>query len=109
VSRGSTSNATPASRGTRRSATRPNGRATPHSWSFQQLGGHVAYKATRAGVPVELTDPAYLSQRCATCGHIDRNNLPNQATFGCTSRGVAAHADVKAAAPSPSAALRAGQ
>ena len=42
-------------------------------------------------------DPAYTSQACSRCGHISKKNRSDQATFRCTSRGFAEHADVKAA------------
>ncbi|WP_372339566.1 zinc ribbon domain-containing protein [Nocardiopsis sp. CC223A] len=41
-------------------------------------------------------DPAYTSQECCECGHTDRKNRPDQATFTCTSCGFAEHADVNA-------------
>ncbi|MDA2805348.1 RNA-guided endonuclease InsQ/TnpB family protein [Nocardiopsis suaedae] len=72
-------------------------RVTLHSWSFAQLGSYIAYKAKRAGVPVEYVDPAYTSQGCSACGHTDKGNRPAQATFSCTSCGFAEHADVNAA------------
>ncbi|WP_037969260.1 RNA-guided endonuclease InsQ/TnpB family protein [Streptosporangium amethystogenes] len=72
-------------------------RVTLHSWSFHQLGQLVAYKAARAGVALVHVDPAYTSQACSSCGHIDKKNRPDQATFSCTSCGFAEHADVNAA------------
>ncbi|MGN9847582.1 RNA-guided endonuclease InsQ/TnpB family protein, partial [Nonomuraea sp. H19] len=72
-------------------------RVTLHSWSFHQLGSFLAYKARRAGVAVVYVDPAYSSQECSACHHIDKNNRPDQATFTCTSCGFAEHADVNAA------------
>ena len=72
-------------------------RVTLHSWAFAQLGWFVAYKAARAGVAVVYVNPAYTSQRCSACGHIDKKNRPDQATFQCTSCGFAEHADVNAA------------
>ncbi|WP_326820487.1 RNA-guided endonuclease InsQ/TnpB family protein [Streptosporangium sp. NBC_01756] len=72
-------------------------RVTLHSWSFRQLGAYIAYKATRAGLPVVHVDPRYTSQGCSACGHIDKKNRPDQATFSCTSCGFAEHADVNAA------------
>ncbi|MEV0404772.1 transposase [Actinoallomurus sp. NPDC050550] len=72
-------------------------RVTLHSWSFAQLGQFIAYKATRAGVPVVHVDPRYTSQGCSACGHIDKKNRPTQAVFCCTSCGFAEHADVNAA------------
>jgi IS605 OrfB family transposase len=62
-------------------------RVTLHSWSFAQLGQFTAYKARLAGVPVVYVDPAYTSQRCSACGHADKKNRPDQATFSCTSCG----------------------
>ncbi len=72
-------------------------RVTLHSWSFAQLGDYIAYKAKRAGVPVVYVDPAYTSQGCSACDHVDKRNRPNQATFRRTSCGFAEHADVNAA------------
>lgn len=72
-------------------------RATLHSWAFAQLGRFTAYKALLAGVPVVYVDPAYTSQMCSSCGHVDKRNRQNQATFCCMSCGFAEHADVNAA------------
>ncbi|MEV4753220.1 transposase [Streptosporangium sp. NPDC049248] len=72
-------------------------RVTLHSWSFHQLGRFIAYKAARQGVAVVYVDPAYTSQACSSCGHVDKRNRPDQATFSCTSCGFAEHADVNAA------------
>ncbi|MFE4677305.1 RNA-guided endonuclease InsQ/TnpB family protein, partial [Streptomyces sp. NPDC056723] len=54
-------------------------RATHSSWAFAQLGQFIAYKARRAGVPVVFVDPAYTSQQCCECGHIDKKNRASQA------------------------------
>ncbi|WP_433414013.1 RNA-guided endonuclease InsQ/TnpB family protein [Microtetraspora malaysiensis] len=64
-------------------------RVTLHSWSFHQLGSFIAYKAARHGVAVIHVDPAYTSQTCSACGHVDKANRPSQATFSCTSCGFA--------------------
>ncbi|MBE1591427.1 RNA-guided endonuclease InsQ/TnpB family protein [Nonomuraea angiospora] len=72
-------------------------RVTLHSWSFQQLGAFIGYKAARAGVAVIHVDPSYTSQQCSHCGHVDKNNRLDQETFSCTSCGFAEHADVNAA------------
>ncbi|MFG2793725.1 RNA-guided endonuclease InsQ/TnpB family protein [Streptomyces sp. NPDC048419] len=69
-------------------------RVTLHSWSFHQLGTFVAYKARRAGVAVVYVDPAYTSQECSQCHHIDKRNRPAQAVFTCRSCGFVAHADL---------------
>ncbi|TDE55690.1 transposase, partial [Nonomuraea mesophila] len=72
-------------------------RVTLHSWSFHQLGSFIAYKAARNGVALIHIDPAYTSQQCSACGHVDKKNRPDQETFLCTSCGFAEHADVNAA------------
>ena len=62
-----------------------------------QLGAFIEYKARRAGVLVVWVDPAYTSQTCSACGHVDRKSRINQATFECCRCGFAGHADVNAA------------
>ncbi|WP_329128222.1 RNA-guided endonuclease InsQ/TnpB family protein [Streptomyces sp. NBC_01465] len=68
-------------------------RAQLHSWSFHQLGSFLAYKARRVGVPLVYVDPAYTSQQCSECYHIDRKNRIDQATFACRACGFLANAD----------------
>ncbi|MFB6677308.1 RNA-guided endonuclease InsQ/TnpB family protein [Streptomyces sp. NPDC056390] len=68
-------------------------RVALHSWAFAQLADFIVYKARRAGVPVVFVDPAYTSQQCCQCGHIDKKNRVNQARFTCRNCGVVAHAD----------------
>ncbi|MFE8947844.1 RNA-guided endonuclease InsQ/TnpB family protein [Streptomyces sp. NPDC007856] len=68
-------------------------RVTLHSWAFAQLGGFIVYKAKRAGVPLVFVDPAYTSQTCAQCGHVDKRNRVDQELFICRGCGVVAHAD----------------
>ncbi|MER6251267.1 transposase [Streptomyces sp. NPDC001584] len=72
---------------------RKDQRTSLHSWGFHQLAAFVEYKAKRAGVPLVYVDPAYTSQQCSECGHIDRKNRVDQATFGCRSCGTLMHAD----------------
>lgn len=70
-------------------------RATHASWAFAQLGEFLTYKSARAGVPIVRVDPAYTSQRCTTCGHIDKRNRTSQAQFVCRACGfIAEHADI---------------
>ncbi|MET9183372.1 transposase [Kitasatospora aureofaciens] len=64
-----------------------------HSGSFHQLGRYIAYKAERAGVPLVYIDPAYTSQQCSQCHHIDRRNRSSQSKFACRACGVTMHAD----------------
>jgi IS605 OrfB family transposase len=68
-----------------------------HTWSFHRLGSFIGDKAVRAGIAVIHVDPSFTSQQCSHCGHVDRNNRPDQATFSCTSCSFAEHADVNAA------------
>ena len=46
---------------------------------------------------VEKVSPAFMSQRCSACGHVDANSRESQARFVCTACGFAGHADVNAA------------
>ncbi|MFE2984804.1 RNA-guided endonuclease InsQ/TnpB family protein [Streptomyces sp. NPDC059262] len=68
-------------------------RVTLHSWAFAQLGDFIVYKAKRAGVPLVFVDPAYTSQTCAECGHVDKRNRVDQGLFICRGCGGVAHAD----------------
>jgi len=68
-------------------------RATLHNWAFYQLRTFITYKAKRYGVPVILVDPRNTSRTCPSCGHIDKANRPNQATFSCVVCGFAGLAD----------------
>ncbi|HTI26605.1 MAG TPA: transposase [Kutzneria sp.] len=72
-------------------------RATLHSWAFAQLGGFLAYKAQRAGVALVRVDPAYTSQTCHACGHVDKRNRRSQAVFHCGRCDFVGHADHNAA------------
>jgi putative transposase len=46
---------------------------------------------------VQKVPPAYTSQRCSACGHVDRGSRKSQALFLCTACGHTANADVNAA------------
>jgi putative transposase len=46
---------------------------------------------------VEKVSPAFTSQRCSACGHVDRDARESQAVFRCTACGFACNADVNAA------------
>lgn len=72
-------------------------RAKRSNWSFAQLRAFIEYKAKMAGVLVKLVDPAYTSQKCHVCGHVDGRNRKSQSGFLCCACGHAAHADVNAA------------
>jgi IS605 OrfB family transposase len=72
-------------------------RATLHSWAFAQLRSFIVYKAQLKGVPVHFVDPRNTSRTCPACGHCAKENRKSQASFVCTSCGVAGPADVIAA------------
>lgn len=72
-------------------------RATLHSWSFAHLGGLIAYKAERSGVPVVYVDPRNTSRTCPECGCIDKRNRQTQSSFLCITCGLAGPADTFAA------------
>jgi putative transposase len=46
---------------------------------------------------VEKVQPAYTSQCCSACGHVDRKSRESQAVFRCTACHFACNADVNAA------------
>ncbi|HEY6479168.1 MAG TPA: transposase, partial [Streptosporangiaceae bacterium] len=46
---------------------------------------------------VEKVSPAFTSQRCSACGHVDPKARESQAGFRCTACGFACNADVNAA------------
>ncbi|MGH3274218.1 MAG: RNA-guided endonuclease InsQ/TnpB family protein [Streptosporangiaceae bacterium] len=46
---------------------------------------------------VEKVNPAFTSQRCSACGHVDPKSRKSQASFRCTACGFACNADVNAA------------
>ena len=72
-------------------------RAKMSGWSFFQLRTFIEYKARRAGIHVEPVDPKYTSQTCAACGHCEKDNRQNQASFLCKVCGHKDHADRNAA------------
>jgi putative transposase len=64
-------------------------------WHLLELALRNAARYT--GTTVVLVNPAYTSQTCNPCGHVDPKNRESQAAFECTSCGHRAHADVNAA------------
>jgi putative transposase len=51
----------------------------------------------KAASRVEKIKPAFTSQRCSACGHVDAKSRESQARFVCTACGFACNADVNAA------------
>ena len=58
-----------------------------------ELRRNLEYKCGRL---IEV-NPAYTSQRCHKCGHVDKENRKTQARFQCVSCGFASNADTNAA------------
>ena len=67
------------------------------NWSYYQLQQYIEYKAEREGIKVRYIDPAYTSQTCARCGHVDKENRQTQEKFICTECGFELNADHNAA------------
>lgn len=67
-----------------------------HNWNFFQLRSFIEYKAIAEGLKVVQVKPEYTSQRCHVCGHAEKGNRPNQATFKCKACDYQANADFNA-------------
>lgn len=67
------------------------------NWPYYDLQQKIEYKAREAGIEVIRINPEYTSQRCNRCGHISKENRPDQATFECGSCGLKTNADFNAA------------
>ena len=76
-----------------RSTIRKSQRRNHHSWSFNQLREFLSYKAAIAGVPIVLIDPAYTSQECPICHHVEKANRPSRDKLKCVTRGFSGYAD----------------
>lgn len=63
------------------------------SWSYYELQQMIQYKADREGIKVRFINPAYTSQTCSKCGHVDRENRKTQAQFECVECGFKLNAD----------------
>ena len=62
-----------------------------------KLATRICVKAESAGRRVWMVRPENTSRRCSQCGHTDKRNRPDQATFCCTSCSHEANADTNAA------------
>lgn len=65
-------------------------------WSYYQLQSYIEYKAERENIKVRYVDPAYTSQTCSRCGHIDKESRQTQEKFECTKCGHTMNADYNA-------------
>ena len=77
----------------KRTKARKSNRSRMQGWSFFQLRSFIEYKSALAGVPVEIINPAYTSQRCSQCGHTSRKNRKSQSKFTCVSCSYVDNAD----------------
>jgi putative transposase len=55
------------------------------------------YKTANAGTKVVKVNPRFTSQTCSACGHCEKANREDQATFVCKQCGLAMNADHNAA------------
>ena len=53
------------------------------NWSYYQLQQFITYKAAKYGIIVRKVDPAYTSQRCSCCGHLEKGQRVSQSDFIC--------------------------
>ncbi len=82
--------------GIRNQRLRKTVRTMIHNWSFFQLEEFIKYKAEAKGISIIKVNPAYTSQQCSFCGHIDKANRKSS-SFKCTSCNFQLHADLNAA------------
>ena len=67
------------------------------NWAPGMLLDAVRWQARQCGAELVMVNPAYTSQRCAKCGHIDPKNRPKQTDFKCIACGHEDNADKNAA------------
>ncbi len=63
------------------------------NWSYFELQTLIKTKANKFGIIVNIIDSSYTSQRCSSCGNIDRDNRTEQKSFKCVSCGNGMNAD----------------
>lgn len=67
------------------------------NWTYYDLQEKIEYKAKEKGIEFRFIEPQYTSQRCSSCGNIDRDNRPTQDKFICKKCNFEANADYNAA------------
>ncbi len=65
-------------------------------WTFFQLEQLLIYKALSEGKSVVIVDARYTSQKCSSCGNIDKKSR-NKDKYCCTKCGFKEHSDINAA------------
>lgn len=63
------------------------------NWSYYQLQSFIEYKAQKEGIKVVKKQPAYQSQKCSKCGHIEEENRLTREEFHCVECGYNVNAD----------------
>ena len=64
--------------------------------SWNQFRQFLTYKAAEAGRKLGVVNPAYTSQICSQCGHLEPKTLANR-EHKCSQCGYRAHRDFNAA------------
>ena len=73
---------------------RVKGRYTQVSWTYYDLEQKLAYKAKKYGSSMLSVDPAFTSQTCPICGHVDKKSRRHEThTFKCTACGYTTNDD----------------
>jgi len=72
------------------------GRLIQQGWPFASLQAKLAHVAARHGIKVATVDARNTSRTCNRCGHCDRANRPDPATFRCVRCGHRLNADFHA-------------
>lgn len=61
------------------------------NWSFYRLASYIEYKANLVGIKVEYVNPAYTSQYCPNCRHI---NHAKDRKYDCSNCQYTGHRDI---------------
>lgn len=64
---------------------------------WYEMRRQLEYKQLWRGGDVQVVNPAYTSQKCASCGHTAKENRQSQAVFVCVACGYEANADINGA------------
>ena len=65
--------------------------------AFGEFRRLITYKGKLFGCEIIAVPPHYTSQRCSSCGHVEKGNRISQSEFRCLSCGHEANADLNAA------------
>lgn len=71
-------------------------------FGFREIRHQIEYKALLYGAGVIAVDPAYTSQTCNRCGHVDAKNRRTRDQCTCTRCGHATHASIGVSKERPS-------